>query len=248
MVERVRVLGVPVDVLCGLSEAVDAVEALVERDDGRARAVLAVNPEKVMAARDDPALLKTLDDAGLLIPDGIGVVLALRWLKRKRARRVPGVELMDALCHRAAERGWPVFLLGAKADTNAAAAEALARRIPELSLAGRRDGYFAKADEAGVIEAINASGAKLLFVALGSPKQELWMREHAAHLDVRICQGVGGSFDVLAGNVRRAPALFRRLNLEWFYRLASQPSRLFRQRALATFSWLVIKERFGFGK
>jgi len=244
MADRVAILGVPVDTLSGIPEAVGAVEAML-RQPGSCRALFAVNPEKVMAAQKDPALLAALGRASLLVPDGIGVVLAARRLGHTRTRRVPGVELMEALCESAAERGWPVFLLGARPEINAKAAEELQRRHPALRIAGRRDGFFGPADEEAVVAAINASGARLVFVALGSPKQELWVDRSCDALTAGLCQGVGGSFDVLAGTVKRAPALFRRLNLEWFYRLASNPRRLLRQTALPRFAWALVKSGLG---
>lgn len=237
MVERLEILDVPVDALSGIEEAVARVEDFMRNEAGPCRAILAVNPEKVMAARKNPALLGVLKSAGLLVPDGIGVVLAARRAGYRQVGRVPGVELMEALCARAAARGWPVFLLGATPEVSDAAARALRSRYPELRLAGRRDGYFGEQDEAAIVAEINASGAELLFVGLGSPRQELWMSRHLAALSAQACQGIGGSLDVIAGNVKRAPALVRRLNLEWLYRLLREPRRLVRQTALPRFIW-----------
>ena len=115
---------------------------------------------------------------------------------------------------------------------------------PALRIAGRRDGFFGDTDDAAVVAEINASGAQLVFVALGSPKQELWIDRHRDALSASLCQGVGGSFDVLAGTVKSAPALFRRLNLEWLYRLASNPRRLLRQTALPRFAWAMLRYEF----
>jgi len=198
--------------------------------------VFAVNPEKVMRARKDAALRDLLASATLLIPDGIGVVLAARWLGLGRFGRVPGSELMPNLCARAAERGFGVFLYGARPEVNAAAAAELQRRYPGLRVAGRQDGYMAERDTPALVERINASGADILFVALGSPRQEAWMHDHAPALKVKVAQGVGGTFDVIAGRVNRAPPLFLALNLEWLYRLLREPRRLWRQRALVVFA------------
>jgi N-acetylglucosaminyldiphosphoundecaprenol N-acetyl-beta-D-mannosaminyltransferase len=239
MAERLAILDVPVDALGGIADTVAAIETMVESGSGCAT-VFAVNPEKVMAARRIPALAAALARASLLIPDGIGVVLAARCAGYRGIRRIPGIELMEALCARAAERGWPVFLLGARPEVNEAAARTLAARYPALGIAGRRDGFFADADDAAVVAAINASGARLLFVGLGSPKQELWLERHRAALQVRVCQGVGGSFDVLAGHMKRAPKLFRRLNLEWLYRLARDPRRISRQADVPRFLWALL--------
>ncbi len=243
MPERIKILDVPVDAMPGMEACVARVARFVEDGARACRSVLAVNPEKMMAARADPELLEALNGAGMLIPDGIGVVLVARLAGYRQVRRVPGIELMDALCARAAALGWPVFLLGARPGINQRAAEQLKLKYPALEIAGHRDGYFGDDDAPGIIERINASGAKIVFVGLGSPRQELWMARHLNALDARVCQGVGGSFDVIAGAAKRAPAIFLRLNLEWLYRLIRQPSRLVRQTALPRFVWLVLREK-----
>ena len=241
-IKRIKILGVPVDCV-DMAQAADWAEAQVETG-ARAEAVIAVNPEKVIKCRDDPTLLSRVRSAGLLIPDGIGVVVAARWLGLCHLVRVPGAELMPVLCERAARKGYGVFLYGASPDVNREAAKRLSRDYPGLCIAGREDGYLEEARMAELIGRINASRAQILFVALGSPRQELWMERHLGELEhVRVCQGVGGTFDVLAGRVRRAPKVFRDLHLEWFYRLASQPRRLLRQTALPRFAWRVLRER-----
>ena len=179
----------------------------------------------------------------MLIPDGIGVVIAARLLQGVDIQRVPGIELMGSICERAAERGYRVFLFGAKEDVNAEAARVLAARYPDLEIVGRVDGYVTEAAMPALIDRINDAGADILFIALGSPRQEIWVGRHASDLGVKVCQGVGGSFDVIAGNVKRAPKLFRDLNLEWFHRLASQPQRALRQSALPKFAWQVAKQK-----
>lgn len=244
--DRIEILGVPVDCVT-MASALDYVDELV-RGAGPPAAVIAVNPEKVMKARADDVLLGRLRGTALLIPDGIGVVAAARFLGLARIGRVPGVELMEGICARGATRGYRVFLLGARPEVNAAARAKLAATCPGLAIAGGRDGYFTDAEAASVVEEINASGADVLFVALGSPRQENFIAAWLPRLRVKVCQGVGGSFDVLAGTVRRAPAAWRRLNLEWAYRLLSQPQRLLRQTALPRFAWHVLGARFRGGR
>ena len=241
---RVSILGVPVDCVDWQLAMKQAAELIACGSE--AKAIIAVNPEKVIQAGKNPRLLAQLRRAGLLIPDGIGVVMAARLMGLGRMERVPGSEMMPALCALAAEKGYAVFLFGAAEDVNAKAAAALQARYPMLRIAGRQNGYVKAEDLPDLIARINASGAQLLFIALGSPKQEIWMEENLPKLSsVRVCQGVGGTFDVLAGNVRRAPALFRALNLEWFYRLVTNPRRIRRQASLPLFAWRVLKARFG---
>lgn len=236
---RDRVLGVPADAVT-MRGAVDLVDEAIQ--SGSQMAIFAMNPEKVIAAQRDQVLAATLASAELLIPDGIGVVMALR-RQGLDVERVPGSELMPALCELAAMRRVSVYLLGARPEVNASAAAALRTSYPQLQIAGRHDGYFSEAQTQEVIADINASGAAIVFVALGSPRQERWIETHREQLQVAVLQGVGGTFDVLAGTVRRAPPLWLRLNLEWLYRLLSQPSRLLRQRALPLFAWQMLWQR-----
>ena len=237
---RIEILGVPVDCV-DMAGAVRYAESLL--DAQRVHTVLAVNPEKVMRAPEDPMLLRELQAADLLIPDGIGVVLAARLLGLGRLGRVPGAELMPEICARAAATRHSVYLFGAHESVNELAARELLRRFPGLMIAGRHHGYVSDQDMPGVVEDINSSKASILFVALGSPRQELWMGEFRDKLNVAVCQGVGGTFDVIAGRVRRAPDVFIRLNLEWLYRLLSNPRRLLRQTALPRFAARVLMEK-----
>lgn len=230
---RVTIHGVPADCVTRAG-ALEAVEGMMT--GARAQAVIALNPEKVMAARRNPRLLESLQHAGLLLPDGIGVVWAARLLRLGRAERVPGCEFMLALCELAARCGYRVYLFGGAPDVNACAERELRRRYPGIRIVGRQHGFVSEADMAGVIQRINASEADIVFVALGSPKQELWIDTYGPDLRVTVCQGVGGTFDVIAGRVRRAPRLFLAARLEWLYRLMSQPNRLARQTALPRFA------------
>jgi N-acetylglucosaminyldiphosphoundecaprenol N-acetyl-beta-D-mannosaminyltransferase len=235
----VTIHGVPADCVTRAS-ALETVEQMLRGTT--AQPIFAVNPEKVMAARSNPRLLDILGRAGLLLPDGIGVVAAARLLRLGAMERVPGCEFMLALCELAARRGHGVFLFGGSPETNARAEHVLRDRYPGLRIVGRQHGYLSDAEMPALIERINASGADLLFVALGSPKQEAWIDVHRALLRVKVCQGVGGTLDVISGRVRRAPRVFRAAHLEWFYRLATQPTRLARQRALPRFAVGVLKD------
>jgi N-acetylglucosaminyldiphosphoundecaprenol N-acetyl-beta-D-mannosaminyltransferase len=238
---RIEILGIPVDCLTRSS--------VLERLDGLLTApglatILAVNPEKVMKAREDRWLAQQLHAATLLLPDGIGIVWAARILKLGQLERVAGADLAVEICGWAAERGHGVFLYGAAEDVNRSAAEELQRKFPRLTLAGRQHGYVPADAMPELIQRINASGARILLVALGSPRQEHWIADHRGQLQVKICQGVGGTFDVLAGTVRRAPVTWQKSNLEWAYRLLREPRRLVRQVALPAFAWRVLAARF----
>ncbi len=235
---RVELFGVPVDSV-DMDSALSMIDAMIA--SGGSHKVLAVNPEKVMAAQADRSIADSLRSASLLIPDGIGVVLATRLLHGRPIRRVAGADLMPEICALAARRDYKVFLYGGRDEINKAAVAELQRRYPQLSVVGSQHGYLDDDQMPQLVQRINASGAQVLFLALGSPRQELWMEEHLPHLSVAVCQGVGGTFDVLAGAVKRAPMVFQRLHLEWFFRLLSDPRRIVRQTALPRFLWLVAR-------
>ncbi len=236
MTGRVWILGVPFDPV-GLKEAADRACSVVRA--GGSHLVVTANPELVVAAQSDPELARAVRAASLVVADGIGVVWASRRFRRPLPERVPGIELMELLCARAAEEGWRVFLLGGLAGVAEQAAAALQRRWPTLQVAGTHHGYFSEDD--AVVEQVARSGAELLFCGLGSPRQELWLHRHLHPLGVRLAMGVGGSLDVLAGRTPRAPGWVRRLHLEWLYRLARQPWRWRRQLALPRFAWMVLR-------
>lgn len=238
--ERIRILGVPVDCV-DMSRALSFIEKCIEED--KRATVLAVNPEKVMTARRDERTLNSLNEAGLLIPDGIGVVWAAKFLAGKKIGRVAGADLMPEVCGLAERNRYRVFLYGAAPGIADRVVKVLQSEYPDLLIAGAEHGFLAEGDMPELIARINAAKADVLFVALGSPRQELWIEKYSPNLGIKVYQGVGGTFNVLAGEVRRAPALFRKLNLEWFYRLITEPSRVSRQIILPYFGLLVIWQK-----
>jgi N-acetylglucosaminyldiphosphoundecaprenol N-acetyl-beta-D-mannosaminyltransferase len=238
--ERIEILGVPVDCV-DMQQSLEAVDAMIQGNSPKT--VIAVNPEKIIKARHDPGLLGLLKNAGLLIPDGIGAVVAAKILYGKSISRVPGSELMPEICKRSLSNGYKLFLLGAAPYVNEKAVAVLKEKYKGINIVGSQHGYYSEDELPGLIERINNSKADVLFIALGSPRQELWMEEYLPQLNVKVCQGVGGTFDVIAGKVTRAPLLFRKLNLEWLYRLLAQPKRLLRQTALPKFAYLVLKQK-----
>ncbi|MDM5332377.1 WecB/TagA/CpsF family glycosyltransferase [Ureibacillus composti] len=195
--------------------------------------IVAINPEKIIKANEDPALKKLLNEAEFQIPDGIGVILASKIQKGQITSRVTGVDMMLRLCQEAAKRKKPIFLYGGKPGVADKATVKLRELYPGIIVAGTQDGY--EKDQNKVIEKINEAKPDLLFVAMGSPKQENWINANRDQLHPTIYQGVGGSFDVLAGTVKRAPEAFQKVGMEWFYRLMKEPKRLKRQLALPLF-------------
>ncbi|EON74052.1 WecB/TagA/CpsF family glycosyltransferase [Lysinibacillus sphaericus] len=203
--------------------------------------VVAINPEKIIKAKEDPALKKLLNEAEFQIPDGIGVILASKIQKGQIRERVTGVDMMMKLCEEAAKRGKPIFLYGGKPGVADAAKAKLESLFPSIKIVGIQDGY--EKDEQKVIDRINEAQPDLLFVAMGSPKQENWINANRDQLHPTIYQGVGGSFDVLAGTVKRAPEIFQKFGLEWFYRLLKEPKRIKRQVALPLFLLEVARKK-----
>lgn len=233
------ILGIPVVFFDSYQHAVEHIGQRIRAR--RKTFCVAVNPEKIDKARHDPKLRTMLQEANLGICDGIGIILAVMLCYGKRMHRCTGCDLFGKLLGYAAESELSVFLLGAAPEINRAACEKLKQQFPDLRIAGARDGFFK--DDAQVIDQINASNADLLFVAMGSPKQEFWITANRDRIEAPFVMGVGGSFDVHSGRVRRAPWLFRKTGTEFFYRLLCNPSRWKRQLALPRFAGAVLTER-----
>lgn len=227
---RVDVLGVAFDNVT-LDEAVERAMALLEEDGPHLAAT--PNPEIVQCAGKDPEYARILADADLVIPDGIGIIHAAKILGRPLKGRVPGIDFAAALLARIAGTGTRLFLLGAAPGVAELAAVNLRAAYPGLVVCGFHDGYFK--EDRPVADAIREARADLVFVCLGAPKQEKWIAANGAAAGGRLYVGLGGSLDVFAGKVERAPESFQRLGLEWLYRLLKQPSRIGRMAKLPLF-------------
>lgn len=219
-------------------EFMGAIEKDIE--EGRKSTIVAINPEKIMKLKEDKKLDEFVHSAEYLIPDGVGILMASKKLGGSMKNRITGVDTMDHLCRMAERKGYSIFLLGAKEEVIQAARVSLMKKYPKLIIAGVRNGYDLNDQEA--VRQINGSGAQILFVAMGSPKQEDWISSHRENLNVNIFQGVGGSFDVIGGYVKRAPKWMQNLGLEWLDRLLRNPSRVFRQINLLRFYRMLRKE------
>ena len=191
---------------------------------------VAINPQKCFRAWHEDALLDVLNRADVGICDGVGVSIAAKILHGQRIKRCTGCDLFFQVLPLAAQKGWRVFMLGASEESNSSACENLQRRFPGLNIVGRQDGFFQ--DDASVVEQINGSGADLLFVAMGSPAQEYWIWKHREEIETPFCMGVGGSFDVASGVIKRAPAIFRKTGTEWLFQLVTEPHKRFRRQTV----------------
>jgi len=222
-VGRSRLFELDVDALT-LAESVARCMAAVERRERIEVAV--VNAAKIIRMRQDRGLREAVAGADLVLADGQSVVWASRFLGAPLPERVAGIDLFTGLLATAERDGRSVYLLGARPEVLAATVAEVRRRHPDLAVAGSRDGYFADDEAGAVADAVKGSGADLLFLGMTSPKKELFCARHGERTGAMVIHGVGGSFDVLAGLVRRAPAAWQRLGLEWLYRLLQEPRRL----------------------
>jgi len=239
--ERILVAGCPVNPL----SFEDAVREISFRIDSRIRThVVFVNAAKIVKYHRDEPLRQAIDRADLLLADGVPVVWASRLLGRALPERVNGTDLMERLIAVAAERGYRVFFLGARQDALLRAVGECRRRHRDLKVAGFHHGYFRPDEQEVVIREINSSAADLLLVGMSSPRKELWVDQNLSQLKVCVAQGVGGSFDVIAGVVSRAPLWMQRSGLEWFHRLLQEPGRMWRRYLVtnSAFLWLVLRE------
>ena len=235
---RVEVLGVPVDVV-GTAGAVAFADDAVQ-NGLRGSCVLSVNPEIVVTLAKDPSLRSFFRGGALLIPDGIGVVWAVRFLRRTGMVRVAGADQSASALRAGCAEGLSHLPSRRARGGQRRAAQQLQCTYPGLRIAGALNGYLSPEEMRGAVDEINASGAKILFVALGTPAQERWIAEHLPRLDVSVIQTVGGTLDTIAGRVKRAPRAWQKMNIEWLYRLLRDPRRIRRQSALPVFAWRVL--------
>jgi N-acetylglucosaminyldiphosphoundecaprenol N-acetyl-beta-D-mannosaminyltransferase len=234
-------MGCQVDNL-SMEETLAKVEEFIR--SGQPHQHVVINVDKLVKASRDPALRRIINDCALINVDGMPVVWASRLLGKPLKERVAGVDLFEALMRRAGEKGWRVFLLGARDEVVQAVRAAYQRKYPQLVIAGCRDGYWSEAEEAAVAEQVRASRADLLFVAISSPKKEQFLGRWQGAMRVPFAMGVGGTFDVAIGRVRRAPLWMQKAGLEWFFRFLQEPKRMFRRYFIddMAFIWLLIKE------
>lgn len=227
---RIDVLGVGFDNYTMDQAVAEGVRLMGEEG---AHYVVTPNPEIVETCRQDAEAMEAVRGADLVLADGIGVVYGAKLLGTPLKGRVPGIEFAQHLMERMAESGKSLYLLGAKPGIAELAAEKLVRRYPGLRIAGTHDGYFQ--DDGPVLAEIRASGADVVFVCLGAPKQEKWMRKNGKDTGAHLLIGLGGCLDVFSGTVQRAPEVFQKLGLEWFHRLLKNPSRIGRMMKLPLF-------------
>lgn len=238
MSEKVLIMDVPIHKVTMEEASNQVVEYLLGKDQ---HTVFTPNPEIIMEAQEDPELMRILKQADLVVADGIGVVLASKILKVKRLpERVGGFDLMQQVLDKIKDKNIKVYFLGSKPGVAEAAAQNMRKKYPGIKIVGTRDGYFTKNDEQGIINEIKGLEVDLLMAGLGAPRQEKWIDKHIKELGIKVGVGVGGSLDVMAGTVKRAPQIYQKLGLEWFYRLITNPKRAKRMMNLPIFGIKVV--------
>lgn len=241
MSTRIEMMGCLIDNLT-MEETLGRIEQFIV--SGTPHQHVVVNVDKLVKASRDPELRQIINECALINVDGMPVVWASRLLGKPLKARVAGVDLFEALMHRAAAKQWRVFLLGAREEVVAGVRTRYEKRYPGLVVAGYRNGYWTPAEEPEVVEQIKAARADLLFVAISSPKKEQFLGKYQAAMKIPFAMGVGGTFDVAVGKVKRAPIWMQNCGLEWFYRFLQEPRRMFKRYFIddMAFFWLLAKE------
>jgi N-acetylglucosaminyldiphosphoundecaprenol N-acetyl-beta-D-mannosaminyltransferase len=235
-----QVLNVPFDAVT-MKEAIARVKILLNTEGQYF--ICTPNPEIVMEAQKNQELMSILREADMVVPDGIGVVWASKYSSIRLKERVAGYDLTQNLFSELAGTDQTFYFFGGAPGVAAEAARRMTRKYPGLKIVGIHNGYFDGKEEKKIIHDIKKLSPSILLVGLGAPKQEKWIYENMRLFGARVSIGVGGSFDVMAGNVKRAPKLFQKLGLEWFYRLITQPTRWRRMMRLPIFAFTVLKMR-----
>jgi len=226
--------------------AVDRALSFLRGD--KPRTVFTPNPEMIMEARKNPDFMNVLNNADMVVPDGIGVVYASKFNEIKISERVAGYDLLQNIFGRIKDDGTRVYFFGGAPGVAEEAKRRMEIKHSGLKIVGTADGYFDEKTEQMIIADIINKKPDILLVGLGFPKQEFWIGRHKNDLPPRLLIGVGGSFDGMSGRVKRAPDIFCRLGLEWFYRLMKEPKRFRRQLKLPLFMLIVIKEKIFNGR
>lgn len=225
-----------------MSETVDIVGEFIY--SGQPHQHVVVNVDKLVKADADPALRNIINECALVNVDGMPVVWASRLLGKPLKERVAGIDLFEALMKRAARDGWRIYLLGAVEEVVVQVCEIYRQKYSELQIVGYRNGFWSADEEPSVAKDIAAARPDILFVAISSPKKERFMANYQAEMRVPFAMGVGGTFDVVVGKVRRAPVWMQRWGFEWFHRFLQEPRRMFRRYFIDDlwFFWMVVRE------
>ena len=241
MGERLEILGVGIDKLTG-QEALQQIGAFIA--SGQPHQIVTANAEIIYQASKNEKMRNVINKAQMVTADGSGVVWASRQLGQPLPQRVTGIDLVNGICEQSAKDKWKIYILGSAPGVAATAAINIRDKFPGCNIIGTHHGYFNAKEEKQILAELEQLRPDVLFVALGAPKQEYWIAEHMERLQIPVAMGIGGSMDVLSGNVKRAPKWMQKMSLEWLYRLLIQPTRFKRMLALPKFM-LAVKKQAG---
>ena len=239
---KINILGVPFDEV-NMSQAAERVMRFME--EGKFRVVCTPNPEIVMSAAENPEFMDVLKRADMVVADGVGIVWAAKYLGKPLEERVSGFDLTQSVFNEMKDTEYTAYFFGGAPGVAEKAKAKMEEKFPGLKIVGVHNGYFDMDEERRILSDIREKAPNLLLAGLGSPKQEKWIDANRYVLNGTVCIGVGGSFDVMAGEVKRAPEVYQKLGLEWLYRLIKQPSRFKRMLKLPLFVLCVIKNGKG---
>lgn len=235
--ESTSIFGLKVNNL-SMAETLEAIDGLIR--SGEPSLVVTLGVEMVMKAQEDHQFKEIVNKAQLVVPDSAGVLWACKKSGLNMKERVPGVDIIENAAKEAKKYPWRTFFLGAKPGIADTAMKKLQEKYPHFNCVGQHHGYFTPQEEESVIQKIMDAKTQLLCIALGFPRQEIWFDGNKHKLKGVTAMGVGGSFDVISGNITRAPMTYRKLGLEWLYRLLKEPSRASRMMALPVFALRVL--------
>lgn len=239
MGERLEILGVGIDKV-NSQQALQKIREFIA--SGKPHQIVTANAEIIYQASKNKKMKDIINRAQLVTADGSGVVWASRQLKQPLEQRVTGIDLVNSICAQSAKENWKIYILGSAPGVASEAAKNICKTFPGCNIVGTHHGYFHAQEEKEILEELVQLKPDILFVALGAPKQEYWIAEHLSELGIPVGMGIGGSMDVLSGNVKRAPKWMQKMSLEWLYRLLIQPSRFKRVLALPKFMLAVKKQ------
>lgn len=247
MVNRINFFGVNLDIIT-MQETLERISEFIKNKNETGGSVqhVVVNVAKLVYAQKDEQLKEIINACPLINVDGAGVILGAKFLGIDIPERVAGIDLMEKLIEYSAQNGYKPYFFGAKEEIVKKVVEIYKQKYPQLQIAGYRNGYYSEDEEAKVIEAIKGSDADILFVAMGSPKKEIFLNKYSKAMEIPFTMGVGGSFDVVAGKVKRAPMWMQKLHSEWLFRLIQEPKRMWKRYFVTNsiFLGMIFKEFF----
>lgn len=239
MRDCVRILGVSIDNI-NIEEAGKITKDLVDKSNKSCKMIVSPNVEFIMTAQKDEEFYRILQKADFATPDSIGVIIGGKLQKKPFKERIPGQAYFRKVLEVGEKEGWTFYLLGGKGDVPKLASENIKKLYPNIKIVGYHEGFFEDTSEEDIIKEINNLKPNVLFVAMGAPIQEKWIASHQAELKVDVAAGQGGTFDYEAGKIKRAPVIFQKLGIEWFWRLMMQPARIARMVVLPIYLLKII--------